>query len=582
MINGTINKLIKPSAWKDVFKIKTKKSPNNLLRFFISSGMAAIAGSQLYTYLLWNPEELARHGLLTDDAYFYSVLARNFQEYHILTFDGGMTTNGVQPLWMLVQTLFRMLLPDTDGVVLLALSSWVCYVIFVFLVIWYINRNPSIANFLSTVTVGGLILLQPYFQYTVMAGLETPLMLLILILTLIICDRISEKTKADINNPIIWEICLLAFLTSLLFLARTDLFWAPIIVFLWRLRIEKRVTVILIIFASIVSLLIVPYLAFNYFTEQSLMPISGRVKLFYLDTFFPDLISYLNSDEWHGSFHIFDSVLGLIFLPVTKIIRYLLIFLMFFVVSLIVWRNRLSIFFPQSIKIFGAIIFLHLIYMHFFYRELRPYTAYYFTPEILFVVLVIAFGVRKLFLLSISDVRPPSKDVRFYSFFKYMYMLIIAFSIYLFTSAWIRHDLHPVLPWIERLKLAEDISRLVPVNEKVAAFWPGLFAQFSKRQVVSLDGIIGSNEYFQRYIKTGREIDYMLEENIKYLAIYFDRNFDDLISGGKPKIEIWSMLGMQRLWENQDFIIQVHSTRLLNSEGAGWYLLEIGPKSNIK
>ena len=143
------------------------KNKQNVVRFFLSLGIATLAGSQLHVYLLWNPEDLARHGLLHDDAYFYSVLARNLLEYNILTLDGDMTTNGVQPLWMLGQALLRFLLPNTNGVILLALSSWVCYVTFVFLTIWYINENPSVATFLSTVTISGLILLQPYFQHAV-------------------------------------------------------------------------------------------------------------------------------------------------------------------------------------------------------------------------------------------------------------------------------------------------------------------------------------------------------------------------------------------------------------------------------
>ena len=112
----------------------------------------------------------------------------------------------------------------------------------------------------------------------------------------------------------------------------------------------------------------------------------------------------------------------------------------------------------------------------------------------------------------------------------------------------------------------------------MAAFWPGLFAQYGERQVIPLDGIIGSDEYFQNYVKSGNEFKYASEQDTIFLAIYLDRDIETLISGENPNIKIWSMLGIQRLWENKASIVQIHSKRLINPTGVGWYLLEMEKK----
>jgi len=127
--------------------------------------------------------------------------------------------------------------------------------------------------------------------------------------------------------------------------------------------------------------------------------------------------------------------------------------------------------------------------------------------------------------------------------------------------------------WSERLKLAEDISRTVPEGEKVGAFWPGLFAHFSGRDIVPLDGIIGSEEYFENYVKHGRELEYLQEKGVKYLAVHLNRPLNHV--GQIDGLDHWAGRGEKLLRENPDFIRRQLSSRFIEENSRAWYLFEI-------
>ena len=561
----------------DEFVNQMKSPPKDQsLRLSLSFFIAAIAGYQLRTFLLWDPIKIAQYGFLIDDAYFYAVLAKNFIHHHILTLDGTMPTTGVQPLWMCFQIILNSIFSKVDSVTLITVSSWLCYILFTFLLVWLLNRTPSIATLLATTFMSGLLLLQPAFQFMVMRGLETPLMLVILIFTLIIFDQIFNNENQTTTHVTIRQSSLLALLSALLFFARTDLFWAPIVIFIWLLIKGGGNVKNLAIFTAILFLLITPYLYFNYATGQNIMPISGRVKLFYLHTCCPDMQSYIHSTEWHGPFHLFDINLGLILLPIGRIVRYALILLLIAITLIIVWEKRHTKIFPSSLYLLSLIISFHLTYLQFFYRELRPYTAYYFLPELLFVTLTMAYSLKYMFInFKHHPQTTNTKKLLLYYIQRYLWIAPLAYSLSILIGSHLKVSYSPKEYWIQRFKLAEDISHLVPPDEKVAAFWPGLFAQYSGRPIIPLDGIIGSDEYFQQYVKTGNEIKFIRENGVKYLIVYCHKNIDSVLSTDKLTMNDWAMRGIQLVWENKNDIAGVLSRRLIQPNGEGWYLLEV-------
>jgi len=502
--------------------------------------------------------------VITDDGYFYSVLAQNFHKYGFLTLDGEMPTNGVHPLWISIQVLSSKVFPATDPVTLLARLSWLMFVLFAFAVTWLIVRHSSSAWPPGALIAAALMPLLVTFQDLVVRGLETPLMLLVLTLTLVALDVVArQRTNPDGRSSYLGVVTL-AVLSSFTFLARTDLFWVPLVVSGWLLIKERLISKRVLIFGSLVAVIICPYLLFNYATQDSIVPISARVKLFYLDSSHPGLKSYIFSDEWQGLVSAVTHVCKLDPAPVHVAVKGVAV-LCFFSLGLFVvlrsWRSRN---FPVSLKLLTIVVGLHVFYMHLFYRELRPYTSYYFAPEIFWLVYVVAFYADAQFQRVAATYK------------KYGYMLLVAGPLLIATIFWLKYDwIEPTPYWSERLGLAKDVRHIVPDEERIGAFWPGLFAQFCDRQVVPLDGVIGSNDYFQNYVKSGLQIDYLRERNIRFVAIYLRQRPDALLSmESEPKVG-WAFLGMRRLWQNRNSVERVVSARPVSPDGAGWYLIEM-------
>lgn len=535
------------------------------LSWLLAAGVAAVAALQLLPFLTWSPQALTARGLLIDDAFFYSVLAQNFHELGFLTLDGVMATNGVQPLWMVVQILLTGLLPAFDSAALLAWASWLFYVLFALAAAWYVARWSAAhhgrwAAVAAVVVLAGLLLLNAEFQQLVMRGLETPLLLFLLVLLLFVVDAATQRPRVTPGVA-----AALGAVATLCFLARTDLFWVVLAVGGWLLLWKRPSPATLIAFGLPVALLTVPYLAFNVTTQDGLMPLSGRVKLFYLHIVFPTLPDYLASEEWRGLFSAFGRLLPL---PgrVVMVLTVPLLALGFWAV----WRGRprspATAALPTAVSLLSWVVLGHLLFMHVAYRELRPYTSYYFAPELLWFSLVVA--------LQAGQWIGAARSGRWMRRAPALALLLLAVGVA--AVAWVNRDWQPRDYWTQRLALAEAIPQHVPPGARVGAFWPGVFAQFSERPIVPLDGIIGSQDYFESYVQHGCELSYLADESIPYLIIWLGAPPQEMLAAAEPPpITDWSDLGLLRLWQYRHVPMRVVEARLVNEAGAGWYLLAL-------
>ena len=335
-----------------------------LLRIALSAGIAAIAGFQLIHFISWSPRQLASHGLILDDAFFYSVIARNYHQYGYLTFDGNMLTNGVQPLWMAIQILLVTLFPQENEVVLMSRASWVLYLLFSFLTIWFVTRRKRILEQgVAALTVGGLLLLNVRFQAFSVTGLETPLLLVLLMVMLIKIDGAAEIIRHQPNSKLSMTATLgLAFWAVLCFFARTDLFWVCIVVGLWLLIAGRQLRWNAVIYFTAAAVMVTPYLVYNLMTQAHIIPLSGRIKLFYLHLFYPNWQDYIHSNEWQGVLAAFISsftFLGQLPFLATGA----LVILTILIAQLMVWQKRTRQLFPVSLQILTVIAATHIISM---------------------------------------------------------------------------------------------------------------------------------------------------------------------------------------------------------------------------
>ena len=130
----------------------------------------ALAGFFLLPYATSSAVGLAVAGRMTDDAYFYSVIARNYVDLGFLTLDGTMPTNGVQPLWMLILISLLSLFPSIDEVLLVSRISWGIYLFSTWMILRFMVRPESRSSCLLAISIGLGILLNPRFLKLVVNG----------------------------------------------------------------------------------------------------------------------------------------------------------------------------------------------------------------------------------------------------------------------------------------------------------------------------------------------------------------------------------------------------------------------------
>lgn len=510
---------------------------------------ALVAAFQLRELVLLEPRALALRGRLIDDAFFYTIVARRLSASGVPSFDGEMTTNGLQPGWTALTLLVQSALPTADSLAPMLWISWLLYAVFAGALVAYLCRRcAGRAAGVAALAFAALIALNPAFQRLAVQGLETPLLLALAPLFLVLFDRLAALEPAR-ALPIGANVAL-ALVAAALFFARTDWFWASVVSFAWIWRrggLRAGGT-----FALVTALCVAPYLATNLAYGGSLIPISGRVKLFYLSSFTPDLGAYLASDEWRGFVSAFADVF-----PFGHAGEWLAFpALLAAATYTILRRERLG----AGLVAFGLIACLHVSFMQLFYRELRPYTGYYFALELVWIALLAAFALGEL-----AAKRP-----------RLALGLAAGLALGVMIFA-LRDDSAGDLEryWGTRLALADDIRRVAPAGERVAAFWPGAFSYFSGRDVIPLDGVIGSRAYFDSYVREGRELDFVRERRAAYLALHLPIPPEELRAQAEPPpIRSWADLGTLRLWQHRDVPWRTVAARTFTERGGGWYLIE--------
>lgn len=532
--------------------------------------------SALYSadILCFSAKDIARYGIFLDDAYFYTVLAKNLRIFGFLTFDGTMPTNGVQPLWMAIQALMGFIFSDTDGVIILAWSSVIAFTAFAFFLAYYISKGFNWGSTAALVIPALFMGLNPEFHRLVIQGLETPIAMLTIVLGIIAFEWFRHIYRSASQGEFLPGVIVLGMVATIVFFARTDMFWFAVVIFGWLIICERKISRNVIAFSLTITVLVVPYLIFNIITTDSLMPISGRVKLFYLENSFPTFSSYFQSMGWAGMFHFFDRILGFAYLPVGQFLRYSIILLLLLISFYIIWRFRKKKIFPPGFMILAVTVIPHILFMHIFYRELRSYTCYYFAPEILYFVMFLCYITQYLLVKA----RQKTYLIKLNKLFKLNWegigcIVILIWASIIYTGENLSKVRNLDNYWAERINLAEDVSRNVPEGEEVGAFWPGAFGHFSGKTVVPLDGIIGSEDYFENYLKKERELEYIKERGIRFIVAHLSGPPNE--KGIRIDKANWAARGEILLRENPDIIERVVSYRPVDENGKGWYLIEL-------
>lgn len=489
---------------------------------------------------------MLERGAFIDDAFFYSRIATSVADRGAFEFFPGMPTNGFQPLWMWCVAGFSCVFQQADSLVVL----WCLQAFFAVLGAWlwfrliYATFGRSLAWAFILLTA-----CSPAFFKLAFVGLETGLLWALLPIWL---NVVSNMT---ITSSLVRSVVAGVF-AGLIFLARTDCAAYVVgatIVMAVRDRRKNAIAM-----AAVSMAIVSPYLINNLVNYGGLMPLSGRAKQFYLASTYPDIGSYINSQEWMGfSAAISNGVVGI--RPRSPAIV-LAVGLAAILISLIAFRHRtLLLKNPQSTKprntlacsklLFETLTFgslLHLLLMYGYHRELRIYTSYYFVPELIYFVLVIILTGRFLFTrFNLVGHRLLSPLLRL----KYPPAVGLLLFLWMVQGVlFVRGK--PNETWETRMTMAAQIRSKVPDHATIGAYWPGAFSYGSGRDILPLDGIIASRSYQDNVMMPGNELEYLCALPEPYLVIRLPKQADFLTKGMAPGTKLnWSQLGLRRLTE---------------------------------
>ena len=524
-----------------------KAPPEATVRALLALLVSAYAGWQLAPWLTVDAISLISAGHVKDDAFFYSVLVDRYRDAGVFTLDGTMTTNGFQPLWMGLLLVLRALVDALSGFELVRQLSWFSYVLFCAAATWLASRGGGWTALVRVAFIAPCLLLNRSFQDAVVEGLEPPLALAMLTLSLLAFGPLMRRirdSEADSRAQLI-AACLLGGLGALVFLARTDLFWLTGLFLVWAWWVSGRRYLVGIALGLSAGMLVAPYLLWNLSEQGALVPVSGRVKVFLMDTFLESRgQSYWDTEEWRGLISLFGTWLPKTSRMSSVLLSYgLIVVSMAFVFSP---KGRQAV--PDAYRILGVLVCLHCLYMQLVYREVRPYTNYYFAPEAFFVVLSLGAWFSTL---------APRLGT----------LVLIAALMVSSQATWGALDMKKRSYWTQRIAISKDVEKLAK-GAPVGSFWPGTLAGVTDLDVTPLDGIIGSNAYFKDYVQEGREIEYAFEKGLAYIVV--NGNPKRFLGDKAPKVDRWSTMDLHKLWEHRERF------KVVKRRGP-WTLLEVLP-----
>ena len=434
-----------------------------------------LLGLLLRLVLAWLPEKYLFY-LVSDDAYYYFTIARNWAGRGLLSADGITLTNGFHPLWLFILTpifflfgshhWFSIHLALTVSAFFDAAAGFLIYRVLEKL------DKPGLGLWAAA-----FFWFHPYGILHSMNGLETALNSYFLALLLYL--SLGATTKSLHRG---W--LLLGTVIGLALLSRTDNIF-PIVAFLvylfWR---ERNVRTILKLAVPAV-LLVVPWLVYNLVSFGTVVQTSGTAYPWHYHQL------YLNSFKTYFSLTLFPYLLRLGFYAFAEnAFHYgnwvLTILLSFFLAyRLKSWPARYR---PLLWTLAGSALFLAV---HLFVRwSMRPWY-----PQAVFVLTL------PIVVLALESVR------------RYLVGLVVIASLAL--SGWW------VWGWPFRVAdrsqvMLKMIEEKIPTADRVGVFNSGYLQYFTDRKVITLDGLV-NNEVLPYYQKK-KGWEYFRRRDIRWLV----------------------------------------------------------------
>jgi len=415
--------------------------------------------------------------IFPDDAYYYLRIAQNIVAGLGSSFDGINQTNGYHPLWMMILTALAAVFRSPEGLVRATLVFQVLATSagFAFLGLSFSETGKSRK---ALWIAGALVFLNPISASIFINGLESAIYFLALSFGFRLWMNLQKKTP---GSSFSWLGAGLFF--GMVFLSRLDggilAVWLLIAILIseggFSARLKKALA-----FGIGFVLLAAPYLIYNFLEYGHPLPISGRVKAYYMS---------------HNIYYL----LGLTLLFAFAIGAVLLFHFLA--------RKRLSGFSKTLLS------YLEFSLSTVFYYLLTPVYAFgvwYYLPMVLVLILISGWifsallGTRHFLAKALAGA------------------LVMLGALGIFGGFF--YYLNPSMnsTFQAQAEVTDWIKKNTPEDALLSAWSSGGVAYFSGRQTVNLDGLVNSADYFFNYRVKGRREEFMKKVGADYVVVYYE------------------------------------------------------------
>lgn len=448
--------------------------------------------------LAWQSNVWQVSHLLSDDAYYYFQLARNAAYGLGTSLDGINHTNGFHALWMVILIGVYKIFPVSVGInVALTVSAVLGG--FSIVILGKLLRRLLITDGWLVICLG-LIVLNPWLTLQWVNGLETTVATLALVSFWYYVIKIWQEKHLTPKSLIIVSV-----LASLAALGRTDavIIVAPVLIWLWwksscHVGIGRWLVNAGVMIAAVL-IIQAPWIIWNYQNFGTLMQSSGQ-SFSYTNhqlLLIPQghsLIIYIKGiilGSWNAvkiAWQTFTS-------PLVYLIALIYLILIRFKLKTAAWALPLA----GLVVCLGLGVILHLAVHGAIRWAVRPW---YFVPLIIFIVIMIGY---------LSSGLPKIKSNKIIS-----YSLIIM-SILSFLAG-VPRVLAEYNNQAGMYQAAQWLKQNISVNEKVGSFNSGIYAYFSNRTIINLDGLVNNQAAWA--LQHRQLWDFTKQAELNYLIDY--------------------------------------------------------------
>jgi hypothetical protein len=443
-----------------------------------------------------------------DDAYYYFKISENVAKGEGTTFDGIHKTSGFQPLWMLVLVPVLWICPDAPETALRAGLGLQAFLLLAAgaLVILVQSKLFSWKAVLASVVCYTFLV---FFRAT--NGLESAALVLAL-MTLFAYVQCCMPFAGGANS--VFKEFVFGILLGVVMLARLDTVFlgASVIAFRawpvltrspgWRRAFVGSLTIL-----TGASLVVAPYLLYNYVTLGKMVPISGGLK-----SSFPHISLSLSDPPLHR--------LGLArMLLMYAIVAWALIYVVWYLLFLRRTAKGARFYYHTCMAVFGCGIALHFVHSAMFMKW--AIMAWHFFPYLLFCSLAVAGLVEKL----LSSAPRRAVQAAYWS----ATLGLVVLGVWGNYNRSLASDDLPC--WqITSYAAAVFAREHTDPSDVFALKDTGNFGYFSRRRVINLDGLVNDWEY-QEVLKRQTLNAYFRENRVKYLVLHSVKDHPRVLSG---------------------------------------------------